>query len=86
MIGFGILFLMGAIIMVSVLGIARVPGASFFLIGAGLAFALGWLSLVLDPNAADENLQPVIAGLLVAALGYYLARRASEVKNEEAEG
>jgi hypothetical protein len=64
----GVFILPIALVIAGFLLAAQIEGRSFFFIGAGVVFALGSLSLVLDSDA-DGGVLFVIAGLAVALLG-----------------
>lgn len=70
----GVFVLTAAVAMALPLLILRAPGSPWFLVGGGTTFALAWLSLVLDPNAPDDSLWPVVVGLATAIAGGVLAR------------
>lgn len=70
----GVFVLIAAVAMALPLAILRAPGSPWFLVGGGVTFAVAWLSLVLDPNAPDDSLWPVVAGLAIAITGGVLAR------------
>ena len=61
----------------AVLTFLKVRGAWLFVVAAGATFALAWLRLVLDPNAPDDSLVPVVVGAVVALAGWFLHRRSS---------
>lgn len=74
----GVFVLIAAVAMAIPLSILRAPGSPWFLVGGGVTFALAWLSLVLDPNAPDDSLWPVVVGLGIGIAGGALARGTSD--------
>lgn len=70
----GVFVLIAAVAMALPLVILRAPGSPWFLVGGGVTFALAWLSLVLDPNAPDDSLWPVLVGMAIAIIGGVLTR------------
>ena len=59
----------------ALLAFKRVQGGWLFVVAAGTAFAMLWLSLVIDPNAPDDSLVPAVSGLVVAVVAWVFYRR-----------
>jgi hypothetical protein len=63
--------------MASLLALRKIRGAWLFVVAAGLAFALAWLSLIVDPNAPDDS-PWLVSGSAVALISWVLYRRSVE--------
>ncbi|MGH2753963.1 MAG: hypothetical protein ACRDLB_05970, partial [Actinomycetota bacterium] len=63
LVGFGALTLMPSIGFGLLLLMLRVPGIWMWLVGAGTVGAALWGSLIIDPNAPDDELWPLLLGL-----------------------
>jgi cation transport ATPase len=72
------------------LALRRVRSAWLFVVAASVAFFFGWMSLVVDPNAPDDSLWPLLVGALVAILAGVLyghsIRPTEDESTDEAEG
>ena len=75
MASFGVFVLPVTLLIAAVLAYKRIKGGWLFFVAAGVSFASAWLSLVVDPNAPDDSLLPVISGALVAGSAWFLYRR-----------
>lgn len=71
----GVFLLPVTLLIAAVLAFKRLKGGWLFFVAAGISFASAWLSLVIDPNAPDDSLLPVISGALVAGCAWLLYRR-----------
>jgi hypothetical protein len=72
----GVLILPIALVIAGFLLAAQIQGRPFFFIGAGLVYALGSLTLVMDSDA-DGGILFVIGGFAVALLGFAVHMRTS---------
>ena len=67
----GVFLLPIVLALAAVLSAFRLSHAWLFVMAAGASFALGWLTLIVDPNAPDDSPWPLVCGLVVGAIGTF---------------
>ncbi len=75
--GIGLVTIVVALLVATVLVMLRTPGRWMALAGAGSVVAIGWALHITSGDTPDDQVWPVIVGVALGALGFAMFARTS---------